>query len=502
MRSGRLRSVPEATFSHERAGGGRGDNLNQVIPLTGMSFEDDKSKHMMDALFNPRSVAMIGATADSSKIGFRIVRNLLEQGYDGEMYPVNPKGGFLFEKAMLKSADDLPPGIDLAFLAIPQKSLPGALKACVEKGIRYVVALTAGFKETGAEGSRLEQDLAQLIRRSSTRLVGPNCAGFCNTWGNIHGSMELYPPRGPISFVSQSGSLCSAFSSHMLARSCGLSKYISVGNKADVDVPDILDYLADDPTTRCIALYLEDISEGTRLFRTAARISLKKPIVVLKSGRSEAGARATLSHTGALAGQDAVSEGFFRQTGMIRVGQLTELYDVAAALSAVGRLRGNRLAVLSDAGGPGVLAADAAVLCGLEVPTPSPAAQKALCSVLADFASVRNPVDMTFTRDVNLYSRCIEILHQDSMDAVLITIPSHFSVKGELCSVLIRAGEKYGCPMAVAWLAGDDVERQRRDLWQAGIPAFSSPEPAAYCLSRLAWYGSWLAGREGNVSLQ
>jgi acetate---CoA ligase (ADP-forming) len=461
-----------------------------------------ESKHMMDALFNPRSVAMIGATADSSKIGFRILRNLLERGYDGQMYPVNPKGGFLFEKAVLASAEDLPSGIDLAFLAVPQKLIPGTLKACVEKGVRYVVALTAGFKETGEEGSRSEQDLAELIRSSSTRLVGPNCAGFCNTWGNIHGSIELYPPKGLISFVSQSGSLCSALSSQMVARSCGLSKYISVGNKADVDVPDILDYLGDDSTTRCIALYLEDISEGTRLFRAATRISVKKPIVVLKSGRSEAGARATLSHTGALAGQDAVSEGFFRQTGMIRVNHLSELYDVVAALTAVGPLQGKRLAVLSDAGGPGVLAADAAVHCGLEVPTPSPSARRALRSLLAGFASVHNPVDMTFTRDVTLYGKCIDILHQDAMDAVLIAIPSHFSVKEALCSELIRAAEQYGCPMAVAWLAGDEVERQRRDLWQAGIPAFSSPEPAAYCLSRLAWYGEWLAGRENNVSLQ
>ncbi|MCU0595445.1 MAG: CoA-binding protein [Desulfobacterota bacterium] len=461
-----------------------------------------ETKHMMDALFNPRSVAMIGATADSSKIGFRIVRNLLEQGYDGQMYLVNPKGGVLFERAALQSADDLPPGIDLAFLAVPLKFIPAALRACIEKGVRYVVALTAGFKETGAEGSRVEQELSLLIRRSSTRLIGPNCAGFCNTWGNLHGSMELYPPKGPISFISQSGSLCSAFSSHMAARSCGLSKYISVGNKADVDAADILDYLGDDPTTRCVALYLEDISEGTRLIETAARVSLKKPIVVLKSGRSEAGARATFSHTGAMAGRDVITEGVLRQSGMIRVEELTELYDVAAALAKAGCLRGKRLAILSDAGGPGVLAADAAVRSGLEVPAPSTSAQDALRAFLAGFASVRNPVDMTFTRDVTLYSECIEILYRDGMDGILVTIPSHFSVKEELCSVLIKAGKEFGCPMAVAWLAGDEVEEQRRHLWQAGIPAFSSPEPAAYCLSRLAWYGGWLAARENNVSLQ
>jgi len=458
--------------------------------------------HKMDALFNPCSVAMIGATTDSSKIGFRIVRNLLDHGYRGDLHLVNPKGGFLFEKAVHKSPDELPPGIDLAFLAIPLKSIPTAVRACIDKGIRYVVALTAGFKETGADGSRLEQELSQLIRRSSTRLIGPNCAGLCNTWAGFHGSMELYPPRGPVSFVSQSGSLCSAFSSHMVSRACGLSKYISVGNKADVDVPDILDYLGEDPTTRCIGLYLEDISEGTRLIEAAARVSVKKPIIVLKPGRSEEGARATLSHTGAMAGRDALCEGMFRQAGMVRVERLTELYEVAAALSKAGPLRGKRLGILSDAGGPGVLATDAAVHCGLEVPTPSPSAQEALRSSLADFASFQNPVDMTFTRDVNLYARCIEILCRDGMDGILITIPSHFSVKEELCSVLVRAAEELGCPMAVAWLAGDEVEQQRRDLWQAGIPAFSSPEPAAYCLGRQAWYGAWLADRATHDTVQ
>ena len=456
----------------------------------------------MDALFNPRSVAMIGATADTSKIGFRIVRNLLDRGFRGDLHLVNPKGGLLFEKALLKSPDDLPSGIDLAFLAIPLQSIPTAVRACTEKGVRYVVALSAGFKETGAHGSRLEQEITQLIRKSSTRLIGPNCAGLCNTWGNFHGSMELYPPRGPVSFISQSGSLCSAFSSHMASRSCGLSKYISVGNKADVGVPDLLDYLGEDPTTGCIALYLEDLSEGTRLLETAARVSEKKPIVVLKSGRSEEGARATLSHTGALAGQDAVCEGIFRQAGMVRVGNLIELYDVAAALSKAGPLRGKRIGILSDAGGPGVLATDAAVHGGLAVPVPSPSAQKGLRSILADFASLRNPVDMTFTRDVNLYSKCIKILYRDGMDGILITVPSHFSVKEELCDLLIRTGKTVGCPMAVAWLAGDEVEQQRRDLWLAGIPAFSSPEAAAFCLSRLAWYGAWLADRTPHGTLQ
>jgi len=449
----------------------------------------------MDALFRPKSVAMVGVSEDASKIGYRVVRNMLDQNYPGDIFLINPRGGTILDRPVLKDAKALPHGVDLAFLAVPMRAACQALKGCIEREVKFVVALTAGFKETGPEGERLQRELSDLVRASATRLVGPNCAGLCNTWGDFHGSIEIYPHRGDISLISQSGSLCSALSSNLAVRSSGISKYISVGNKADVNVADLLAYLGQDPTTRCIALYLEDISDARRFRDVAFQVSRKKPVVILKSGRTAAGARATASHTGALAGQDAVANGAFLQTGAIRVHTLTQLYDVTAALSKTGPLFGKRLAVLSDAGGPGVLATDAAVEQGLEVPPTSPKAREDLRALLADFASVRNPVDMTFTRDANQYARCVEVLYRDHMNGILITIPSHFSVKEDIVSALGGVRKDLGLPMAVAWLSADEVEQARRDLWQKGIPAFLSPEPAVYALERLAWYGAWLKRR-------
>jgi len=452
-----------------------------------------EKKKDMDSLFSPRSVAMVGATADSSKIGFRIVRNLLDHGFKGELHLVNPRGGEILGIPTLKGVEELPLGVELAVLSIPKRAIYSAMEGCIKRGVKYAVALTAGFKEIGDEGGKLERALAELVRSSSTRLIGPNCAGLCSTWGNLHGSMEIYPAKGDISFVSQSGSFCSAFSSNMAVRRSGVSKYISIGNKVDVNVADLIDYLGWDPTTKCIALYLEDITDGRTIFERAMRVSLRKPIVVLKSGRTREGARATLSHTGAMAGEDMLVDGAFRQMGLIRVNELSQLYDVAASLSKVGPLGGRKIAILSDAGGPGVLATDAAVSYGLKVPRPSEETQQQLRSFLLDIASVQNPIDMTFTRDVNLYGRCIETLCRDEMDAILVTIPSHFAVKREIVSVLSRIRQKMGVPIAVGWLSADEVEQQRRHLWQEGIPAFLSAERAAYCLSRLAWYGYWLA---------
>jgi acetyltransferase len=449
----------------------------------------------MDALFSPDSVAIIGATNDAAKIGNRIISNLLEHGYEGKLFPVNPKGGSILDRPVLESVEDIPHGVDLAFLAVPLKAVAPALQACISKGVKHVVALTAGFKETGGDGERFEREMADLIHQSSTRLVGPNCAGLCNTWNHFHGTIEIYPKEGEISLISQSGSLCSAMSSNMVIRDCGISKYISVGNKADVQVADLVDYLGEDPTTKCIALYLEDISDGKRLYETALRVSHQKPIVILKSGRTVEGARATLSHTGAMAGEDAITDGAFRQVGIIRVDELTQLYDVAAALSKIGPLRGRKIGILSDAGGPGVLATDAAIANGLQVPRPSEEAREALRAHLAGFASVQNPVDMTFTRDVELYARCVEILYGDGMDGILISIPSHFSVKEKIVSVLTRVREELRVPMALSWLCADEVEEERRALWRNGIPAFGSPEQAIYCMGRLAWYGTWLAHR-------
>jgi acetyltransferase len=450
-------------------------------------------RRSLSPLFRPRSVALVGASADPAKVGYLLAENLLSRPYSGSLYFVNPKGTSILGKEAITSIEELPDAVELLILTIPKSAILPSVKAGIRKKVKCIVALTAGFKETGDDGRALEQELCELLQGTATRLVGPNCAGLADTWSNLYATIENYPQRGKIAMVSQSGSLCSAFTSNMSSRQAGVSKYISLGNKIDVDEADLVEYLGEDDTVNCIALYLEDISDGRRLREAATAVSRKKPIVALKSGRTEEGARATFSHTGAMAGADALVEGALRQMGILRVEDLSELYDLAASLSLTGPFPGRDIAILSDAGGPGVIATDAAIQAGLRLPALSEQTRQRLSAFLPAFSSIRNPVDMTFTRDVRLYERCIQELKRQHFDAVLVTIPSHFAVKNDLVSVLAEARKRHGITLAVAWLAADEVEEQRRELWRQGIPAFTDPRRAAAVLGRLAAYGTWVA---------
>ena len=449
----------------------------------------------LHSLFNPRSVALVGASSDPSKIGYRLASNLLGRPFKGSVHFVNPRGAMILGKKPLSSIEELPDGTELIILAVPKEAILPSVRLAVRKKARCIVALTAGFKETGAAGLAVQEQLRLLLQGAATRLVGPNCAGLADTWSDLHATIEIYPQRGRIAMVSQSGSLCSAFASNMASRQTGVSKYISLGNKIDVDEADLIEYLGGDDNTDCIALYLEDVTNGRRLRRAASAVTQRKPIVALKSGRTDAGARASFSHTGAMAGTDILVEGALRQMGVLRVDDLTELYDLSATLNVLGPLPGKQIAILSDAGGPGVIGTDAAVQAGLEVPGLSKDTQRRLSRFLPSISSVRNPIDMTFTRDVGLYGKCIEELKQEDICAILITIPSHFTVKEDLVSVLAEARKHHKVPLVVAWLAADEVEEQRRELWKQGIPAFTDPRRAAAALGRLSLYGKWLSGK-------
>jgi len=450
----------------------------------------------IDALFNPKTLALVGASADQSKIGYRLAENILSRGYKGEVFLVNPKAPVILGKQCIASINDLPRGIDLAVLSIPKKFFMESIEQCIQRGVKNVVALTAGFKETGEEGIKLEEKLRKMLEASGTRLIGPNCAGLANTWIDLHSTIEIYPKMGKVSFVSQSGSICSAFSSNIAARSAGVSKYISLGNKVNMNEADFIDHFAEDPETSCVALYLEDIADGFKLRSAAEKTARRKPIVVFKSGRTPEGAKATFSHTGAMAGDDKLADGAFRQMGICRADSLTELYDVSAAFTAIPALSNGRIAILSDAGGPGVIAADSVIQEGLQLPRLSAGAQDELYTFLPSFSSVLNPIDMTFTRDVGLYERSIEVLKKEDIGAVIVTIPSHFAVKEQMVEVLRRAREKHGLPIVVAWLSADEVEKERRTLWEAGIPCFTDPQRAATVLKKIHQYSTWLRKRK------
>jgi len=449
-------------------------------------------KSKLKYLFNPQSIAIIGASSSSDKIGYRIVKNIVEKNFKGKLYLVNPKGGYVFNLPIFKSVDELPTGIDLAIFMIPKSVIAHAIKSCINKNTKFIMILTAGFKEIGFDGIKLEEEIRKLIDQSSTRIIGPNCAGLCNTLNSLHATFEIFPKKGNISFISQSGSICSAFASNLSIRGAGVSKYISLGNKLNVNEVELIDYLGNDPDTKCISLYLEDITDGRSLLQIAPKISLEKPIVALKSGYTLEGAKATFSHTGAMSGKDQIIDSAFRQMGIVRVNNLRELYDVSSAICTLGPLKGDKIAIISDAGGPGVIATDAISSLGLKLAKLSEKTKNILRSFLPSFASVRNPIDMTFTREENLYYRCIEVLKDDEVDMILVTIPSHFDTKDELLSFLIDAKEKLKIPIMVSWLCADEVEAQRRSLWKAGIPTFIDPQQASICIKHLVWYGQWL----------
>lgn len=443
-------------------------------------------------LFNPRSIAIIGASSNPEKIGYRIVKNIVDKNFKGKLYPINPKGGQILGLPIYKSIDELPNGLDLAIFIIPSHTIIPSIKSCIAKNTKFVMILTGGFREIGQDGVVLEKEVKNIIKGSQTRIIGPNCAGICSTADNLHATFEIYPKEGNISFISQSGSICSTFTSNLAMYDAGVSKYISLGNKIDINEVDLIQYLGSDPATKVISLYLEDITDGRSMLGAVPHISRKKPIIALKAGNTAEGAKATMSHTGAMSGEDRIIDSAFRQMGIIRVNNLAELYDVSATLSALGPLNGNKIAIISDAGGPGVLATDAISSLGLELAQLSEKAKERLKTFLPVIASVQNPIDMTFTREENLYYRCIGALQEENVDMILITIPSHFDTKDELASFLVKAKKDFTIPIMVAWLCADEIEAQRRYLWKEGIPTFIDPQHAAICMKHLAWYGQWL----------
>jgi len=447
-------------------------------------------------LFAPRSIAVVGASSDPEKLSYFLVQHLLDGGFKGKLYSVNPRGGGVFNLPSFPSISELPEPVDLAILVIPRDAILPAIKECIDKGVKVGVALTAGFREIGGEGDAMQEELASILRTSKMRVLGPNCAGHLNNWADLNATLETRPPKGHISLVTQSGSVMSGFSSYIRMRGLGLAKIVSMGNKMNINEADLLEYLADDEQTHVVALYLEDLREGRRFLSIVGKVARKKPIVALKGGRTEEGMRATYSHTGALAGEDRVLDGAFRQAGIIRAETLDDFYDLCYGLSVARPLAGNSLGILSDAGGPGVIAADAAVYYGFRLDSPSEEAQKALKTFLPPIASLANPIDMTITREVTWYRRSLEVLSKEPWHAFLIAIPSHHAVKRELADALIEMSKSIPQAVFVAWLSLWQITETIRYLTDHRVPVYSTPERALRVMAKLVWYGKWLRGQE------
>lgn len=446
----------------------------------------------LDAFFEPRVVAVIGASRDRKKIGTEILHNILETGFTGTVVAVHPEAVDLLGVKTYARVADIEDAVDLAVIAVPAAHVDGVVDDCLRKGVRAICVISAGFGECSDEGRRLERAIVAKARRAGCRVIGPNCMGLLNTDPRfaLNATFSpIFPPAGNIAMSTQSGALGLAILDYAKTLNIGISSFVSVGNKADVSGNDLLEYWEADPRTSVILLYLESFGNPAKFSRTARRISHNKPIVALKSGRSAVGARAAASHTGALASSDAFVDALFHQSGVIRTDTVTELFDVGTLLSRQPVPNGRQVAILTNAGGPGILAADACQFHGLNVAELTKATKAALRDFLPTAASVNNPVDMLASAPPAHYEQALKLIMADpGVDSVLVIfIPPLVTDADEVAAAIAR-GAARGPRKPVA---GVFMRSAAAPAALAGIPCFAFPEPAAIAMARVTAYGEW-----------
>ena len=454
----------------------------------------------LSPFFAPRGVAVIGASTDPAKLGYRLAHNLVESGYRGGAYFVNPKGGSLLGHEMFRTIADIPDPVDLAVLLIPASIVPQTLRDCGERGIRAVIISSGGFKETGAEGAALELECLNIARQYDMRLLGPNCVGVIDT--HVPFDTSFLPPPGPLAgdmaFVSHSGVICDVAIDWARSLGFGVSLLVSLGNQADVTETDVLAPVAADPHTRVITLYLEGVGDGPRFVVEASRASRQKPVVAIKLGRSAGGQRAAASHTGAMVGQDHAYEAAFRRAGVMRANTSEELYDWSRALAWCSLPDGRQVGILTMAGGAGVIAADAVESYGLHLTDLQEATQAAMRTVLPAAASVRNPVDMLGSATPDQYVFCLKAMLADpGVQSLLVIIPPPPMGTAEaIAEAIIPLIKGVNKPVVLALIGGNLVSKAARLLRAAHLPEYAFPESAASALAVLARRAEFLAQPE------
>lgn len=458
----------------------------------------------LNALLRPRSVAVIGASGRRGTIGAEIFHNLMSSGFQGPVYPVHPTAMAVQSVKAWKDIRAIPDPVDLAVLVVPQREILAVVDACLEHGVRGLLVITAGFKEVDAEGAALELEIARRVRAAGARMVGPNCLGIVTTDPTVRLDATFaptFPPEGTVSVASQSGALGVAMLEYARELNIGIRDFVSMGNKADVSGNDLLAWWAEDARTQVILLYLESFGNPRRFRDIAAVAGRKKPIVAVKSGRSARGHLAASSHTGSLAGADAAVGALVEDTGILRVDTVEELFDMAAFLAHQPIPRGRRVAILTNAGGPGILATDACEALGLQVDDLPPAVAAELRSFLPPAASVKNPVDMIASATPEQFSRAARvILSCDAVDALIVLFVPPVTTQAELVGRGIAEGVAgIAKPVISCFMGRRGVPEALSLLQAANIPSYAFPESAVRVLARAARYGEWLAKPEGKA---
>lgn len=447
-------------------------------------------------LFAPRSVAVIGASRDPDKVGYRVVENLIKGGFEGPIYPVNPAATEVLGLRVYPSLPDVGAPVDLAVVVLPAPRVLPTLETCAAQGVGASVVISAGFKEVGGEGAELEAVLRKRVRELGIRVLGPNCLGLIVTEAKLNATFAKgMPPAGGIAFVSQSGALCTAALDWAVGLGIGFSALVSLGNKADLSEAEIIETLADDPTTRVIVAYLEAVEDGQRFLEVAEAASRKKPVVVFKAGTTEGGARAASSHTGALAGSDRAYEAAFKQAGLIRARSLRELFDLARVFDSLPLPGGNRIAIVTNAGGPGIIAADACEGAALRLVALSERTLAALKRVLPSSASLHNPIDVIGDATADRYQAALEAVAADpGVDSILaLATPQAMTDMEKFAQAVVEVGKGASKPILAAFMAEASLREANKVLLCGGIPDFPFPDEAVKALEAMVRYQ---AGRD------
>lgn len=444
--------------------------------------------------FSPRSIAVVGASTDPAKLGNVILNNLLTGKFldqDRVLYPINPKAKEILGQTAYPSVLDVPDPIDLAVIAIPYPAVPAAVAECGEKGIPAAIVISAGFREAGLEGAAREAELLEVAHKYNIRLIGPNCFGVIDTLTPMNATFSAgMPPTGPMGFMSQSGALGAAILDWAMAGRLGLSKFVSLGNKADVAESDLLQEWGEDSSLRVILAYTEGLPDGQEFIRVARQVGKIKPVVAIKSGVTQAGARAVSSHTGSLAGSEQAYTAAFRQAGVIRANSLEELLDFALAFGYLPRLNGDRVAIITNAGGPGILATDAVERYGLKLARFEPERLRDLEQFLPDAASAANPVDLLGDAREDRYEFALDrVIGDPNVDAIMVLVtPQAMTDVERTAEVIVEAASRADVPVLACLMGQASLGRGPEILNSNGVPRFPFPERGARALYAMNAY--------------
>ena len=445
-------------------------------------------------LFNPASIAVIGASRNPGKLGHVIISNIVAAGYKGKLFPVNPAGGEILDLPVFTSTSELPSSPDLGIIALPREKVLDAMRELADAQVEAICVISAGFREIGRDGFELEMEMAELARRKKITLLGPNSLGLINTECGLDATIaQAQPAKGSIAFFSQSGALCSAILDWADGENIGFSKFVSLGNKAGISEADVLEALGDDPETKIIIGYLESVDDGEKFLRKAQIVTEKKPVIMIKAGTTQSGARATSSHTGSIAGSVVASTAAFRQAGIIEVHDLEALFDLARAFSEQPLPEGPNLTVVTNSGGPGILAADACEGAGLHLARPATATIEKLTEALPPFAAIYNPIDIIGDAKADRYRTTLEAVAQDEFTNAILTLltPTASAEIEDTAQAIIDVAKECDKPMFACFMGDQRIGPGRDMLIQAGIPCYGYPEPAIRAIEAMHAHYRW-----------